>query len=348
METHADPLPVDDMGRFAPRFPYHVVWLTTNACNTRCVHCSSNAEKRRPNELSTAEATAMLTQLASVGVFDMAFSGGEPLARRDIYALVAHAADCRIRVGLGSNGSTVNPAVADRLRSAGLHRLQISIDGVEATHDLARRWRGLYAKSVRAIQAGLEAGLRVHVCFTAHRLNHTELDRVIDHCAEWGVHAFNLSRFIPTGRGTRALDLTPSEWRDVTSVFERRRRELGTHMVFSTHLAQQVLANPALTCAPGFVGSQAGLGQACIGPEGGVSPCVMLPLIVGNIRERSFAEIWTQSPALDALRDRSLLEGRCGTCELRAKCGGCRGVAYAYTGSVLASDPRCWRDAAAA
>ena len=99
---------------------------------------------------------------------------------------------------------------------------------------------------------------------------------------------------------------------------------------------------------PGFVGCQAGLGQACIGPEGEVSPCVMLPLIVGNIRERSFAEIWTQSPTLDALRDRSLLEGRCGTCALRAKCGGCRAVAYAYTGNVLASDPRCWRDAAAA
>ena len=290
----------------------------------------------------------MLTELASLGVFDMAFSGGEALVRGDIFALVAHATEHRIRVGLGSNGSTVNRRVVAQLRSAGLHRLQISIDGLEPTHDLARRWRGLFAKAERAIQIGLDGGLRVHVCFTAHRLNHTELAAVIDWCGEWGVHAFNLSRFIPTGRGTRALDLTTREWRDVTALFEAKRRELSNRMQFSTHLAQLVLADPELNCVPGFVGCQAAAGQACIGPEGEVSPCVMLPLIVGNIRERSFAEIWTKSPELIALRDRSRLEGRCNTCRLRAKCGGCRAVAYAYTGNPLASDPRCWRDEAAA
>jgi radical SAM protein with 4Fe4S-binding SPASM domain len=223
-----------------------------------------------------------------------------------------------------------------------LHRLQISIDGIEVTHDRARRWRGLYKKSERAIRLAIEAGLRTHVCFTAHRLNFTELETVIDQCAEWGVRGFNLSRFVPTGRGEKSLDLTPREWCDVMTTFEGKRQEYSRSMAFSTHLAQLILVDPSLECTSGFVGCQAGAGQGCIGPCGHVSPCVMLPIVVGNIRDQPLSEIWANSPVLRALRDRTRLADACLDCSLRSKCGGCRAVAYAYTGDYLAADPRCW------
>jgi radical SAM protein with 4Fe4S-binding SPASM domain len=72
----------------------------------------------------------------------------------------------------------------------------------------------------------------------------------------------------------------------------------------------------------------------------------MLPTVVGNLRERTLDEIWHTSPLIRALRDRSNLTGWCHTCRLREKCGGCRGVAYSYTGDPLAADPRCWLYAA--
>ena len=319
-----------------------MVWLATSACNARCVHCSSDAARCLPRELTTAEAKAMFDDLARAGVFDVAVSGGEPLTRPDLFEVMEHAAALGIRLGLGSNGSTVTPDVARRLKKLGLDRLQISIDGLEETHDSARRWRGLFRKSMRAVKTGLEEGLRVHVCFTAHRMNFRELGGVIDQCLAWGVRRFNLSRLVPTGRGDAALDLTPGEWREVVAAYEAKRAEHAGLMEFTTHLAQLILTDPALDCRPGFVGCQAGLGQGCIGPEGDVTPCVMLPVVVGNLRGRSLAEVWGDSPVIRSLQDRRELKGWCQTCDLREKCGGCRGVAYAYTGDYLAADPRCW------
>lgn len=336
------PQPQQPVAHLLPRAPYHVVWLATNACNARCVHCSSNAARALPGELSTGEAQTMLASLARWGVFDVAFSGGEPLVRRDIIDLVGFATSIGLRVGLGSNGTTVRPRTVDRLVAGGLHRLQVSIDGTAATHDLARRWPGLFRRSETAILAGVAGGLRVHVCFTAHRLNHIELDAVIDHCLSWGVHQFNLSRFVPTGRGGRGLDLTNDQWRDLVTALERRRRELTGRLDFSTHLAQLVLVDPGLACVPGFAGCQAGRGQACIGPCGDVTPCVMLPVAIGNIRNRPIEDIWAHSPLIRSLHDRDNLGGRCRDCAFRESCGGCRGVAYAYTGDPLAGDPRCW------
>ena len=113
-------------------------------------------------------------------------------------------------------------------------------------------------------------------------------------------------------------------------------------MDFTTHLAQEILSDPALECQPGFVGCSAGIGQGCIDSVGNVTPCVMLPVVVGNIREKSFAEIWQSSEVINALQDRSRLKGWCQSCAHREKCGGCRGVAYGYTGDHLEADPRCW------
>lgn len=325
-----------------PQTPYHMVWLATNACNARCVHCSTNAAKRLPGELTTAEAISMFDQLAQMGVLDVAVSGGEPLVREDIFELLAYAIRLRIRVGVGSNGSPVTPTIVRQLKEVGVNRLQISIDGLEETHDRARRWPGLYQKSVRAIELGLAAGLHVHVCFTAHRMNHADLGKVIDCCAEWGVQRFNLSRFVPTGRGTSVLDLAPQEWRAVVGVYEAKRAEYGHRMQFTTHLAQLVLTEPELNCLDAFIGCQAGVGQGCIGPQGQVTPCVMLPIVVGRLRDMPLSEIWNTSPVIRALRERSNVKGQCQTCLHRAKCGGCRAVAYAYTGDYLAADPRCW------
>lgn len=327
---------------FRPRLPYHIVWLATNACNARCVHCSSDAAKRLPGELTTAEAKNLFQELANLGVFDVAVSGGEPLTRRDIFDVMEYATRLGIRLGLGSNGSTVNEKVTQKLLEIGLNRLQISIDGLEATHDVARRWPGLFQKATRAIKLALKEGLRVHVCFTAHRLNFREIDRVIDLCVNLGVHRFNFSRLVPTGRADNMLDLTPGEWKETISIFDHKRDEYKDQMEFSTHLAQQILSDSKLENQPGFIGCQAGVGQGCIDSVGNVMPCVMLPIIVGNIRQNSFEEIWNSSETIHSLQDRSRLKGICQSCSHREKCGGCRGVAYGYTGDHLAADPRCW------
>lgn len=325
-----------------PRFPYHFVWLATNACNARCVHCSSASGKRRPNELSTIEAKGVFKTFARMGVLDVAISGGEPLIRKDLYEIIEYASEVGIRIGIGSNGSPITRETVRRLKSLGLHRLQISIDGIEKTHDAARRWPGLYQKVVRAIHASLDGGLRTHVCCTVHRINYQELPNIFDLCVSLGVHRLNLSRFVPTGRGEKVLDLSPTEWRNVVAVCEAKEKEFEGRIEITTHLAQMILSKPELGCRSGFTGCQAGRGQGCIGSEGEVMPCVVLPIVVGNVRSAPLEEIWTTSPIIQNLQHRSTLTGRCATCHFREKCGGCRAVAFSYSGDYRASDPRCW------
>jgi radical SAM protein with 4Fe4S-binding SPASM domain len=283
--------------------------------------------------------------LADIGIFDVAISGGEPLIRRDLIEIMEFALGVGIRLGLGSNGTMLNAQITKELKRIGIDRLQISIDGLEETHDKARRWKGLFRKSINAIQFGLHEGITTHVCFTAHRMNMDEIPEVIDFCASLGVSRFNFSRLVPTGRATSNLDLTPIEWQKVNTVFERKRSQYKGRMEFTTHLAQQILSNPNLESMCGFIGCQAGIGQGCIDSVGNVSPCVMLPICIGNIREKSFEDIWTSSPVIKKLQDRQNLKGRCFHCSYREKCGGCRGVAYSYTGDFLDQDPRCWLDA---
>jgi len=85
----------------------------------------------------------------------------------------------------------------------------------------------------------------------------------------------------------------------------------------------------------------AGTQYARITPEGNVTPCPYMTAVAGNVRERSFAEIWNDSPVLTELRDTSRLGGRCGRCEFAKMCGGCRCRAYAATQDYLAEDPAC-------
>jgi radical SAM protein with 4Fe4S-binding SPASM domain len=236
----------------------------------------------------------------------------------------------------------INEDVLRRIRDTGVKRFQISLDGLQDNHDRIRRRAGLYQRSVAAIQASVAAGIRTHVCFTVHRGNRDDLEPVVDLCAEWGVHLFNLSQFVPVGRGDRARDLTVPGWRDVIAVWQRKRREYAGRMIFASHLAQLALVDPDLACQPGFRGCQAGTGQAAVTATGDVLPCVVLPVPVGNVRRQRFAEIWNTSPLLRQLRARQGLHGLCGTCALRERCGGCRAVAWAYTGDCFAEDPRCW------
>lgn len=339
---HALGLPGKADAAFIPEFPYHLVWNVTNACNLRCEHCFAVSGKPLPGELITSEALGLIDQLAEVGVFDLAFCGGEPLIRRDIFDLVEHASESGLATGIGSNGWMIKDKVLERLIGVGVQRLQMSLDGLEANHDRARRRAGLFQRTVAAIGASVASGLQTHVCFTAHRGNLSDLEPVIDLCAALGVHLFNLSQFVPVGRGQHVRDLTVREWRDVLSLWQRKRAQYAGRMAFASHLAQLALVDPGLACAQGFRGCQAGTGQGAITATGDVLPCVVLPTPVGNIREQRFADIWRNSPVLRRLRARETLGGLCGSCVLRERCGGCRAVAWAYSGDSFAEDPRCW------
>lgn len=184
--------------------------------------------------------------------------------------------------------------------------------------------------------------MRIHICCTINRLNSDHLGEFVELVAGLDVQRLNFSRYVPTGRGTDKLDLADAEWRAIIEITSALKTQYADRLEIVSHLAQQILVDAEVTGMPGFIGGQAGRGQGCITANGSVLPCVLLPVSVGNIRETPFTSIWTTSPVIRSLQDRNNLEGKCNSCAVRSRCGGCRAVAFARTGRLFAQDPRCW------
>jgi radical SAM protein with 4Fe4S-binding SPASM domain len=323
-----------------PRYPYHMVWHVTNLCNVNCIHCSSNSKFKLPGELSHDEGINLLSQLHDVGVLDLSLSGGEPLLRDDIFEVIRHARKMNMNVGLGSSGSTITEENIVEMKKAGISRVQISLDGLPNTHDKFRGFVGMYDMAINAIKMLVSYKIPTKVCFTASKLNYMDMEKIIETISKMGVVTFNLSQYIPVGRGPKELDLTSEQWKWVYEKWAEIKQKYQK-MNFTSHTDKVVLVDECYMDMPGFIGCQAGIGLGAITPIGDVIPCVFLPLKIGNIREKHFRDIWNTSDIVMHLKNRDV-EGHCGDCEYKFKCGGCRAVAEAYTGNYLAEDTRCW------
>ncbi len=171
-----------------------------------------------------------------------------------------------------------------------------------------------------------------------------ELEGVIELCLQLGVSCFNLSQFVPVGRGSVELDIPPIAWKQIMHIWKEKKLKFGNKMNFYTHEAQQILLDDSLFDLPYFTGCQAGNGVCCIKANGDILPCVLLDIPIGNIRENSFSTIWLNSPILEELNNRQKYSEPCVQCIYVEKCGGCRGVAYGSFGDYFAPDPHCWLD----
>lgn len=329
-------------GSFWPQMPFHMVWLATNACNAHCKHCSSDSGRKSNHELTTEEVCNLLDQLSECGIVDLAISGGEPLLRDDILELIDYAVRLKFSVGIGSNGGNLSDLKIKEIAKSGINRLQISLDGFARTHDRLRNWPGLFYMAIGSIKNAIENGLRTHVCFTINKFNFSELEEFTSFAISLGIKRLNFSRYVPTGRGDGSLDLSNREWQYAIQRCNHLRKLNKNKVEIINHLSQQILFDDEVTDMPGFIGCQAGVGQGCITATGDIWPCVLLPISIGNIRERSFKDIWRSAEVIKILHNRKNLKGMCGKCTVKNRCGGCRAVAFSKTGDYLASDPRCW------
>ena len=341
--------------------PLVLSWNVTLRCNLKCSHCYINAkESKLPDELSTDAAKMLIHQIIEVSRPLLILSGGEPLLRDDIYEIIRYGADRGLRMGMGSNGMLIDNEVAGKLKDAGMWTVAISLDSsIPERHDEFRGVKSCWEHAVNAIKALKKAGIETQVNCTVTQENYDEVDDIMALAESLGVENFHLFFLVPTGRGTDIEDITPQMYED---------------MIRST-LAKttKYKLNVKPSCAPQFMrvakeqgvdmsrwvrGCMAGLYYCRIYPSGEVTPCPYMPVSLGNIRERSFKDIWFNSEVFKALRDFDQLKGKCGACEYRDVCGGCRARAYGVTtelmdfcgalheptemrGDYLAEDPWC-------
>jgi radical SAM protein with 4Fe4S-binding SPASM domain len=326
--------------------PLYVAWEITHRCNARCLHCYSNSgpDASSSNILRLDLALSLIDQLADAGVLVLAFSGGEPLMHRHWRKLVGHAVGRGLNVNVGSNGSCITARNADTLRSLGVKSVTISIDShLPEVHDEFRRLDGLHAKAVAAVRLLVARKIRVVVGYTPTQLNWRHGRAVIDLAYKLGADAVNLSEYVPAGRGSIELALSPNELRETLEEWIEAREQYKGRMEIMWHDCRVALLVTEEEKRK-YVGCGAGRLVARILPDGTVTPCVFLPTEIGNLASTPFKTMWQEAHLLHQFRARAgHIGGNCGGCEHLDACGGCRAVAYAYSGGdPLAGDPHCW------
>jgi len=194
-------------------FPAHPVWEMTAACNLRCIHCHASGGKPAPDELTTREAKQLLDSLAAVREFRMmAFTGGEPLVREDLFELLAYAQALGFTNTMATNATLIDDEVARRLRRYGLVIAAVSLDGFDAaTHDYVRGRPGSFAAAIAGMRALRRAGILLHINITAMEYNMAQLEPLMALIEELGTGILLMYQLVPVGRGRRigqaALDL---------------------------------------------------------------------------------------------------------------------------------------------
>ena len=327
--------------------PRLVAWELTRRCNLRCAHCRASAGTGpAAGELSLDEAKGVVDDIASFAKPVLILTGGEPLLCPYLFELIAYAKAKGLKPVIGTNATLIDDAMAKRIAEAGVPRISVSIDfPTAAAHDAFRGVVGSFDAAVRGIRALRRAGVEVQINTTVTRQNRHLLEDIHALAVSLDVQALHPFLLVPTGRGAdlSGEELSAAEYEETLGwICERQRTsplELKpTDAPQYRRIACQMNGRDARSPAKGCL---AGTGFAFIGHCGDVQPCGYFDLKLGNVRETPFSRIWRESPVLDDLRHPERLKGKCGVCEYRAVCGGCRARALAKTGDYLAEEPAC-------
>jgi len=347
-----------------------VFWETTAACNLACIHCRRLDVSHEPTEgdLTSEQARQMIADLADFARPILVFSGGEPLMRSDLFALADWARKHGLRTALASNGTLIDAAAARRIREAGFARVSVSLDGADAaTHDRFRQLDGSFDRALAGLRHVQQFGVSTQINCTIARHNAGQIEAVLMLAEAMAVDAVHYFLLVPVGCGEQIAEeqmlpadeveallvqlaklegesslqvkatCAPHYYRIVRQLRRRPQGGSGGHHAEGGHPASrkyQELHSMTRGCL-------AGTAVCFVSHTGQVFPCGYLPVSAGDVTRQRVGDIWRSSEVFARLRNTDLLQGRCGVCEFRYICGGCRARAFYQHRDYMAEEPYC-------
>ena len=293
----------------------------TYRCNERCEHCYLDHDDH--GELSFAEISALLHDLAAAGSLFLTLSGGEALLRRDFFDIVALARSLAFSVRIKTNAVLLRPREAERLRALGVHEVQVSLYSHRAeVHDAVTKVPGSFARTVAGITALRSSGVPVVVANVLMRRNFGDYRELQALAARLGASCTIDPTVTPHIDGDRLLLALNVSAADLQTAFHDPGLVGPVEAACAPPQPAGEDVMDALPCSAGH--------SACyVSPYGDVYPCVQFPLPTGNIREQSFESIWRHSPAFAEVRSIRVADlPTCSTCAHVGACSRCPGLAY--------------------
>jgi radical SAM protein with 4Fe4S-binding SPASM domain len=315
---------LEEIGNLARshQLPYHVLLELTYGCNLRCVMCY-NPTHTASNELSLDEYVQLFDELMALGTVQLTFTGGEVLARPDFWDIARAARDRHFALRIFTNGTRVDAETARRFAALAPLSVEVSLyGGTAATHDAVTARPGSFERTLDGIRHLKAAGVRVVAKALLTQLNKHEVTETCALIDELDVH---FKGFDPVVFATHAGDEGPIDLRVPGDEVARL-------------LPWDLIDSEDLMTGDEYAMCSAGHDFASITPHGLVYPCLSMRLPMGNIRERSFKDIWTapEDALLSTVRDATWGDlPTCSGCDARAGCDRCPGLAYHEAGDVL-------------
>jgi radical SAM protein with 4Fe4S-binding SPASM domain len=337
-------------------FDFFVQFHLTERCNLLCRHCYQSAAV---SEMTYEEVCGAMTEVKKtvhgwavdhdIDVSpSLHFTGGEPLVRQDLFAVLDYASGCGFSISLMTNGTLIDEAAARRIGEARVTDVQVSLDGTQEAHD-SLRGRGAYGRALDGVRHLVAAGVEANLNVTVTRRNMRQTGELVRVAEELGAGGIAFSRLVPSGRGKGLMDeaLTRAETgrfydelrlhRESSKIAVASRDPLAAIGDIEVEVPQTEL--PVGGCAAGIFG-------VTITADGTIMPCRRMDLPIGNIRNNSLRELWVESPVLVALRSRESYHHGCESCHYWPVCRGCRAIALAYSraeggSDYLGPDPQC-------
>lgn len=335
--------------------PHVIAWNLTRRCNLACAHCyiSAGSWHGDESELDTDACHRIIDQILETNPSPLLIlSGGEPLVRTDLELIAKHAADGGATVVVGTNGIGLTEERIGSLMRAGVQGVALSVDSLNSTyHDRFRHGEGALADTMAAVDRLGVLGLDFLIQFTVTRGNRHELDEIVAWADEKGAVCVNVYFLVETGRGEGMHGLPPEENDEVLARLAELQRTYRGRLMIRSKCQPQLMrhiyeGDPESPLLHYRTRCPCGVQYCRITPEGKVTPCPYMPEVAGDLTERSFGDIWREATVFKLLRNGEL-GGKCGRCEYREICGGCRARAYAVDGDFLGVDPACAYEPAA-
>ena len=336
-----------------------VPWRCTFACDSNCVHCTSAGKPAVADEVDTAGAMKIVDEVYDFGASFFGITGGQPFLRKDLFKVISYARKLGLNVSIITDGRLMDQTAFENIVKNEV-KISVSIDGAEKTND-AIRGKGAYAAAVSAIEKFSREKLLNCLVYTfanagdsVTNVNEEDMRHVLDLARKYDARWVVFHGFVPYSKDKNSLkaDLKPQQYEwvcnklyDLTLEY-KGKPGINVYIPFYARVARQRGMPDFDNWYNNFFLGRCFFGKfMSIAENGDAIPCSYNDAYrLGNIKDKSLKEIWAEmqnSQFFTKAKDKNSIKGKCGVCEYREICGGCRSSALFYTGDILGSDPRC-------